>query len=180
MSRSLVLVRFDDGTILHGCYHGNSDFVAQKLISEKELGEDYDGSIFKWDDKFGISYTETSEIHDSEDVEIFSDYGNGFVWKGKASKSQQLITSELNAYEINWDENIPDWVTDYFVNRGWDIRHLIRVRPEDRYNAPADVTDDAVIERIISAPFPVLGNMTLLTHHAGHDDDALRHLRQTY
>ena len=41
MSRAIALVRFNDGTILRGCYNGTSDFLSQWLITDEELEEEF-------------------------------------------------------------------------------------------------------------------------------------------
>lgn len=46
MSRAIALVRFNDGTIVRGCYNGTSDFISEWLITDEGLKEKYDGFVF--------------------------------------------------------------------------------------------------------------------------------------
>ena len=128
VSRAIALVRFNDGTILRGCYNGTSDFLSQWLITDEELEEKYDGSCFSWDsknwDNYDDIYINPDTVEDSESVEIFSDYGNGFSWKGEASRNKFVVTSPTNLDCVDWTENIPTWVIKYFVDKGWGYEHL--------------------------------------------------------
>lgn len=130
MSRAIALIKFNDGTILRGCYNGTSDFISQWLISDEELEQKYEGSCFSWDskkwDNYDNEYIDTDEIYDAEDVEIFSDYGNGFSWNGKASKNNKVITSPTMLEYVTWSNDIPKWVLTYFKNKGWNYEHLRR------------------------------------------------------
>lgn len=127
MSRSVALVRFDDGTIYRACYNGTSDYLMPWLISEDELDKKFK-SIYDFDDHNRCRHINVEEINDSENVEIFIDYGNGFMWRNcTASKSRLYVTSSLN-FDDNYDflnrDRIPCWVYDYFVNHGWDTTYI--------------------------------------------------------
>ena len=128
VSRAIALVRFNDGTILRGCYNGTSDFLSQWLITDEELEEKYDGSCFNWDsekwDNYDNEYIDTDTIDDAEDVEIFSDYGGGFSWKGQASRSKLVVTSSTNLDCVDWENHIPKWVKEYFKNKGWSCKYF--------------------------------------------------------
>ena len=130
MSRAIALVRFNDGTILRGCYNGTSDFLSQWLITDEELEEKYDGVCFSWDsknwDNYDDIYIDPDTVEDSESVEIFSDYGNGFSWKGEASRNKFVVTSPTNLDCVDWTENIPTWVINYFIDKGLNYKHLKR------------------------------------------------------
>ena len=78
-----------------------------------------------WDNYDDI-YIDPDTVEDSESVEIFSDYGNGFSWKGEASRNKFVVTSPTNLDCVDWTENIPTWVIKYFVDKGWSYEHLKR------------------------------------------------------
>ncbi len=130
MSRAIALIKFSDGTILRGCYNGTSDFLSQWLITDKELEENYNGNCFSWDDEkwrnYKNEFIDSNLFTDLEDVEVFSDYGNGFSWKDKASKSKMVMSFETNIEYVALSNDIPCWVLDYFKNKGWDYKHLKR------------------------------------------------------
>lgn len=130
MSKALALVRFKDGTILRGCYDGTCDFLYQWLITEQELQEKYDGSIFDWVEQKTKNYDNkpinSNILTDLEEVEVFSNYGSGFSWKDKASKSKMMMENSTGIDYVRWSDDIPDWVLEYFKYKGWDYEHLIR------------------------------------------------------
>lgn len=67
---------------------------------------------------------DNNTIDDSEDVEIFSDYGRGFSWKGRASRSRMVITSPTSLDYVDWTNHIPEWVKEYFRIKGWSCDHF--------------------------------------------------------
>ena len=58
----------------------------------------------------------TPETDDIDDIEIYSDYGNGFYWQGKGSESVKYIISEINFGDCVFDykDGKPQWVTDFY------------------------------------------------------------------
>ena len=82
MSHASGKVRFNDGTIMHYEYDGTSDWVIPKL---------YDTHEEMWDNWRKYEYQEIHCEHKLEDIEIYSDYGNGFYWKGKACRKCNMV-----------------------------------------------------------------------------------------
>lgn len=95
MSRAIALVRFNDGTIVRGCYNGTSDFISEWLITDEGLKEKYDGSCFSWDSEkwedYNNSYVDTNTIDDSEDVEIFQIMVEDFLGRAKLVEVRCLL-----------------------------------------------------------------------------------------
>jgi hypothetical protein len=79
MSHASAAVLFRDGTIRYGIYSGTSDIMGSCLF----------GSIDEaWDDyRSPASRDEAAEAAD-EPVIIYSDYGGGFSWPGRATRDR--------------------------------------------------------------------------------------------
>lgn len=104
LSHASGKVKFNDGTVMHYEYDGTSDWVIPKFYNTHEE---------MWDNWRKYEYIENHCEHDIEDVEIYSDYGNGFYWKGKACRKCNMIIGELSPF--NYDHIIivhgqPDWI----------------------------------------------------------------------
>ncbi|MCP4986595.1 MAG: hypothetical protein GY928_11235 [Colwellia sp.] len=105
MSHSPGQVRFNDGTIMHYEYNGYSDVVCNCLHATHE-------EMVKHWRKQPINVCDCGK---DEDVIIFTHYGNGFYWEGKACKTCKAITDGRGE---DFDEchneklGIPDWVVD--------------------------------------------------------------------
>lgn len=121
MSRAIALVKFNDGTIVRGCYDGTRDAISQWLITDEDLKEKYNGCCFSWDsekwDNYDNEYIDTNIINDAEDVEIFTNYGEGLYWNGKASRSKMVITTSTNLDDVDYIKYTPGWVKEYFKNK---------------------------------------------------------------
>lgn len=107
MSSSHGLVRFDDGVVMYFTYNGTADVCHSHLYrTETQL-------LQHW--KFQASCD--CKCAKQENVDIWSTYGGGFGWSGKACRECCLITHGLDPYD---DESIklkyksgngkPDWV----------------------------------------------------------------------
>lgn len=143
MSRSIILVKFKDDTILWGTYYSTTSTLGPWLITKEELVKKYDNDVFNYCDLKDKEYDErhypnhgfypleskNEVINDAEDVEIFIEYGGGSCLKGKASKSRGLILSDLNE-ERYWPngelDEISQWVFDYYDKIRRDSRYLTR------------------------------------------------------
>lgn len=105
MSHASGKVKFKDDKIMHYEYDGTSDWCIPKLY---DTHEEMRNNWRKYE------YEEIHCEHDLEDIEIYSDYGNGFYWKGKACRKCNMIIEGLNPYPC--DDSIfitngkPDWV----------------------------------------------------------------------
>lgn len=97
MSRALLLVKFPDDTVLVGCYQGTSDFASAWLETKEEVDK-FECGYLGFDEYMQDKYPDwdyesaVGNITDECTVEIFSDYGNGTYWEGKASKEKKCIT----------------------------------------------------------------------------------------
>ncbi len=85
MSRASAEVRFPDGTIRYGIYDGTSDILQPRLF--ETTGEAWDcyqdDRRNLWDIPYGHFPDDVAwQIFD---VVIYSDYGGGSWWKGKAT-----------------------------------------------------------------------------------------------
>jgi len=105
MSHAGGQVKFSDGIIMHYEYDGTSDWCIPKL---------YDTHKEMWNNWRKYEYEETNCEHELEDVIIYSDYGNGFYWLGKACRKCNMIIEGKNPYP--YDDDIfptsgrPEWV----------------------------------------------------------------------
>ncbi len=129
MSRGLALVKFSDGEIFIGCYHGICDALSPYLISQEDLNTRYDGNYLDWDDadERWIEYPiNPDSITDSEEVQIYIDYGGGFCWTGcTASKSKLYVTSSLSDLDHDDLDYIYRWAYDYFIEHNRNPDHFI-------------------------------------------------------
>lgn len=85
MSRAGAEVRFPDGTIKYTLYDGTTDILGRRLYADQEAAWDsYRLERSKvWSDPYGDYPINTAwEIFD---VVIYSDYGGGRHWPGKAT-----------------------------------------------------------------------------------------------
>lgn len=102
MSRASAQVKFPDGTIRFGVYHGTSDVYYDQLYDTPEAAWTAyrDGSINEW--------LEESLGGEEYDVEIADDYGGGETYRGRATKYR--ITSTPVADEMeSIKQGLPDW-----------------------------------------------------------------------
>ncbi len=121
MSKVYALVRFKDGSVFRTVYDGAEDQLSPWIISDKDLKRKFKGDISKFDSfKKWESCRDTNKnrVYDAEDVQIYVNYGHGFVMKGEASQSGLCITSELHYYENNVTHELPIWVYEWFLNHG--------------------------------------------------------------
>jgi hypothetical protein len=106
MSNATLKVRFCDGLILYGQYHGTSDICHPNLFdSEAEAWahrrQEVAGSV-----ALGVPREGTPE---PEPVEIYSDYGGGWYWGGKACRKTKRLTANLCGYE---GDELPSWPSE--------------------------------------------------------------------
>ena len=112
MNRAEALIKFKDGSIFIGCYDGTNDVLSPWIFSEDDLKKDFNGNEFAFD-----SRPLTNESLDEEQVEIYINYGAGFMWNGTASKTSKSITSELSYDDNNSNYAIANWVKQYYKDR---------------------------------------------------------------
>lgn len=100
MSSGGALVRFPDGTIKETTYHGTSD------VLDDRLDESYVGFDLRWP------------------VEIWTNYGGGFWWKGLATRGEVVAGNMPWGDEDFWGHWVeepaeihdgdPAWVAEYY------------------------------------------------------------------
>ena len=108
MSRAWGVVRFkSDGKLMYYLYDGTSDICNPNLCdSMDDVWQDH-----KWS---------KCNCYQDEPVEIYSDYGGGFYWNGKACRHCNVITKGLEPWTDDEDEVIsitdgqPDWLGEVF------------------------------------------------------------------
>lgn len=102
MSHANGEVRFNDGNIKHFEYNGTSDICIPKLYDNYEEMKDNWRKYKK---------ENCSCKHAEEPVDIYTDYGGGFSWKGKACRKCMMITKGNNPFDedIIKNDGIPDW-----------------------------------------------------------------------
>lgn len=57
-----------------------------------------------------------NEVSDLDEVEIYSNYGEGFYWRGTGSESIKMIKDNLDPYEDCYENiqyGMPQWASDF-------------------------------------------------------------------
>ena len=126
MSKALGLVRFiNSGNIYMGVYDGTVDIMYARIFTPKECYNEKDGcyDCFSYMSNLFHEDWRIKEPCDLSPIEIYSDYGRGFWWRGFGDENQRLIASGLcepysSDNNIEIFNEIPDWVNkfmkDYF------------------------------------------------------------------
>ena len=104
MSNASAAVRFPDGTIRYGIYHGTSDTMFGALFVSIDEAWENSRTARMWDNG-----DKSLEVFP---VVIYSDYGSGCYWEGTATKDS--IVSGF-AYWGDYDDipitnGRPDWL----------------------------------------------------------------------
>lgn len=103
MSHANGLVRFPDGEVMHFEYDGTSDIVCRSLKrTYPELKRDWRTAANQADCNCG---------QPAEKVEMFTDYGRGFSWEGKACRRCMAVTDATMPFDTDvavWDR-VPEW-----------------------------------------------------------------------
>lgn len=125
MSKAIAFLKCG-GDIYAGVYDGTSDILCEEFIPLKEYFEliDHDKSIYS----MIYNNPELKVPHDieTEECEIYSDYGRGFYWKGTFNKEHRVVVNGLDPYgmyslsnyfcfededeEIEVNDGKPDWL----------------------------------------------------------------------
>lgn len=122
MSRAFGLVRFSrTGNIYYCCYNGTCDITIPFLCTSEECYNE------KLDCYCAITYCQElsrqhgswafpDNVSDLDDIEIYSDYGGGFYWRGTGSESIKMINDYLAPFEECYKDikdGQPDWVKEF-------------------------------------------------------------------
>lgn len=106
MSDALLQVRFPDGTVRFGCYHGTTDSPYNALVEDPARWLESRAWVLADDDGGGASVP----------VEIATNYGGGSHWKGTA-KPSHLVDLGLFWPDDGWSDpyirdrkdGLPEW-----------------------------------------------------------------------
>lgn len=109
MSEVLGLVKFKDGTIKYFVYNGVVNIAGPKLFDTCE-------KMYKKNNEY--IDIEVKHSIDDEEVEIYSDYANGFYWTGRANKEKMIITSCCLIDDIDAiiHQGQPDWAAQFLAD----------------------------------------------------------------
>lgn len=123
MSSGIALVRFGDGTVKVGNYHGTSDLLVPRLFdTAMEATNAYFEGRDGWSDPEG----------DVEDVVVYVDHGGSFWFEAKATRTSVLpeycdprdASSEdkmgrrdPSRVLVEVHDGEPDWATEWFGRR---------------------------------------------------------------
>lgn len=120
MSASWGLVKFKKtGNIYMCCYEGTTDYMRPFLCTPEECYDEkidcYCSISYCRDLSKGRSWVFPDDIVDLDEVELYSDYGDGFYWLGTGSESLRMIKDGRDP----WNEGIeetdgrPEWVEEF-------------------------------------------------------------------
>lgn len=105
MSSAIAFVRFLDGEVMYGLYHGTSDIMAPGLIDTPEP--------FTRREEVHGAWERVKQATDTEPVEVFSTYGLGHWWTGTASRSLSVFCGPHDPWNDAPDHNArsapPEW-----------------------------------------------------------------------
>jgi len=111
MSHSSGLVKFKNGNIYHYEYNGTVDVCFPMLYKTlEELGDNWRRDDF-WKE---------CTCGSKEWVQIFSSYGGGFYWSGKACEKCMVIEDFLSPFDndgLIHHNGEPKWATRYYKEK---------------------------------------------------------------
>lgn len=88
------------------------------LHTEKEITDD-NGNRHLFDTiRSNRSWILDEPSKDIDEVDLYSDYGGGFYWRGTGSESERFILSELaplNDWSQDVTDGVPNWVSDFLT-----------------------------------------------------------------
>ena len=132
MSRALALMKFTDtGTILMGIYDGTVDCVYPKMFPCEYFYNKEEDCYCVFDKEYDCLNADIvidAVEKEATDVEIYSDYGGGFFWNGKAVEScghilphyRDPFRTSYSFYEdcnkIDIYDGVPEWAEDFMKN----------------------------------------------------------------
>jgi hypothetical protein len=122
MSRAIGYVKFEDGEIKRFLYSGTGDFCYSKLYEQDENFDWDECETNEWDNVINICK------HKLEEVEIFTTYGGGFYWKGKACRECMNIIKNLYPFELDLEEiqdGYPKWIQFKYKYNEYDKQFFV-------------------------------------------------------
>lgn len=125
MSASFGLVKFKKtGNIYYGCYEGTTDIMIPYICTPEECYNEerdcYCAITYCRKLSSQQSWRFPDDIADLDDIEIYSDYGGGFYWRGTGSESIKMIKNYLNPFEEVWEDmkyGEPEWVKEFLEHQ---------------------------------------------------------------
>ena len=122
MSASYGLVKFKTtGNIYMCCYEGTSDIMIPFIFKPEECytKDGYYNVISYGRELAKKNNWDIPKASDVDEIEIYSDYGGGFYWKGKGSESLKVITSGYDFDEDvhDYEDGSPEWVSAFWEDK---------------------------------------------------------------
>lgn len=146
MSSSWGLVRFPDGTVLVGKYHGTSDIFVPELLTIDEWRQGGWEALDalghgpnSWDGRQRSDEERAADEADQECIEaaavgvdIYADYGGGTHWRGRANLAEKLLVEGLEwgtidqygprgvytgSIHVPYENGTPEWAAEVDMSR---------------------------------------------------------------
>jgi hypothetical protein len=100
VSNAWAAVKFEDGQILYAIYYGTADVMYETLWPT--IKDAWGAPGFSED---------TDPPSTDEPVLIYSDYGGGHHWSGRADRQSMRLTAGFSPYEAEDHQwGLPDWL----------------------------------------------------------------------
>lgn len=114
MSKSFGLCRFRSTSNIYWCvYDGTSDVMYPWLYTDEEITDDNGGTHLFSMINSKRPWKPEQPPTDIDVVDLYSDYGGGFYWRGTGSESNRMILNNLMPFDECWEgtsDGKPDWV----------------------------------------------------------------------
>lgn len=113
MSRASAAVRFPDGTVKFGIYNGTCDVMQPGLFDNPKDPWDAFYAKGKFEGQPGACWP-AEVVGEPEDVVIYSDYGGGFYWPGRATRNRIIGPLDWDGWDGTDREGEPKWAREAF------------------------------------------------------------------
>ena len=121
MNSTYAIIRFDDNLLMFGLYDLKIGYVWAPIFRPTELTEatieELEKLIYHRMVQGDVAYLP----EDESDVDIYIECEDGIYWKGKASKSGKIITSNASSANPNRRYGTPDWVAEFLKKGGFTL-----------------------------------------------------------
>jgi hypothetical protein len=111
VSRSSLVVLLADSRIRYGIYEGTSDTCFERLF------EQYDDAWEAYIRGTISDFPATDSVE--QDAEIYSDYGGGFWWPGRATSDRLIGPLDWDSFYESMLDGCPDWAKEALENRNF-------------------------------------------------------------